>query len=69
MKTHLSDKTVLFIGTSYMLEQCLLISLKIFKKIYLISNDKTLIKKFKKKIPILNFNKINSKKFDFLFSV
>ena len=55
MKTHLSDKTVLFIGTSYMLEQCLLISLKIFKKIYLISNDKTLIKKFKKKIPILNF--------------
>ena len=57
MKTHLSDKTVLFIGTSYMLEQCLLISLKIFKKIYLISNDKTLIKK--NVLNILNMEYLN----------
>jgi len=69
MKSHISDKTALFIGSSYMLEQCLLISLKKFKKIYLVSDDKRLVKKFKKKITLLTFSKLKFEKFDFLFSI
>ena len=69
MKSYISDKTALFIGSSYMLEQCLLISLKKFKKIYLVSDDKRLVKKFKKKITLLTFSKLKFEKFDFLFSI
>ncbi len=65
----LKDKNAIFIGTSVMLEKCIEFSSKKFKNIYVITDDKKIIKKFKNKVIPLTINKFAKFKYDYLFSI
>lgn len=65
----LKDKNVIFIGTSVMLEKCIEFSSKKFKNIYVITDDKKIIKKFKNKVTPLAINEFAKFKYDYLFSI
>ena len=65
----MKKNNVILIGTSIMLEKCIEISVKNFKKVYVISKDKNIKKKFQKKIKIISLNKIKNINCDYLFSI
>ena len=65
----LKDKNAIFIGTSVMLEKCIEFSSKKFKNIYVITDDKKIIKKLKNKVIPLTINKFAKFKYDYLFSI
>jgi methionyl-tRNA formyltransferase len=62
------DKVIL-IGTSIMLEKCIEISIKNFKKIFVITKDKKIKNKFKTKVKFININQIEKINSDYLFSI
>ena len=65
----LKDKKAIFIGTSIMLEKCIEFSLKKFKNIYVLTDDKKIIKKLKNKINLVNIKDLKKINFDYLFSI
>ena len=65
----LKDKNAIFIGTSVMLEKCIEFSSKKFKNIYVITDDKKIIKKFKNRVTPLTINEFTKFKYDYLFSI
>ena len=65
----LKDKKAIFIGTSIMLEKCIEFSLKKFKNIYVLTDDKKITKKLKNKINLVNIKDLNKFNFDYLFSI
>ena len=46
------NNKIILIGTSIMLKKCIKISIKNFKKIFVVTSDKIIKKKFKKKSKI-----------------
>ena len=52
-----------------MLEKCIEFSLKKFKNIYVLTDDKKIIKKLKNKINLVNIKDLNKFNFDYLFSI
>ena len=59
----LKDKNAIFIGTSVMLEKCIEFSSKKFKNIYVITDDKKIIKKFKNRVTPLTINEFTKFKY------
>ncbi len=60
---------IIFIGKSFMLKRCIDIALKDFKQIFVITNDKDIKKKFRKRVHFTTVKKIEKIKPDYLFSV
>ena len=58
MNKLLKNKTAVFLGTSYMVFKCMILSKNVFKKIYFISNKKSLKKKIKY-VQFINFSSLN----------
>ena len=52
---------ILFIGKSIMLERCLNLALKRFKKIYLITEDYSIKTKYKKKVILSKLREIKKR--------
>jgi|TARA_B100001964_G_scaffold213135_1_gene249794 methionyl-tRNA formyltransferase len=68
-KLFLKNKSAVFIGGTLMLDHCLKLVSKKFKKISIISHDKKILKKYKKKFNIIKINDLHNLSFDYLFSV
>tara|TARA_Y100000590_G_scaffold466302_1_gene641197 strand:+ start:7640 stop:8653 length:1014 start_codon:yes stop_codon:yes gene_type:complete len=68
-KSFLKNKSAVFIGSTLMLDNCLKIALGKFKKISVISEDKKIYKKYKKKLNFIKINNLNNISFDYMFSV
>ena len=68
-RAFLKDKSAIFIGETLMLDICLDIALKKFKQISVISDDKTILKKHKKKFNFIKVDDLHNMSFDYLFSV
>ncbi len=68
-KLFLKNKSAVFIGGTLMLDNCLKIASKKFKKISIISNDKKILKKYKKKFHIMKIKDLQNLSFDYLFSI
>ena len=67
-KTLVKQNAVL-IGTSVMLDECIEIAIKQFNKVFVITKDKKIKKKFKKKIKLIKLNQLKSVRSDYLFSI
>lgn len=63
------ESKIIFIGNSVMLEKCTEIASKYFKKIFVITDDKTIKKGNDKKIKFINYNQLQKIKADYLISV
>ena len=68
-KLFLKNKSAVFIGKTLMLDNCLKIASKKFKKISIISDDKKILKKYKKNFSIIKMKDLYNMSFDYLFSV
>ena len=60
---------IVLIGKSIMLAKCIDVVLKDFKEVFIITNDKDIKKKYKKKIHFIQIDKIKKIRPDYLFSV
>jgi len=65
----MNNNKIVLIGTSVMLQKCLEISIKNFKKIYVVTDDKLIKQKFKKKVKFIKLNQIEKANSDYLFSI
>ena len=65
----MNKNKLVLVGTSIMLEKCIEISIKNFEKIFVITQDKKIKKKFKNKVKFINLNNIKRINSDYLFSV
>jgi len=63
-----NDKLI-FIGTSVLLQKCIEITLKHYKNVFVITDDKQVKKIFKNKVKFIKINQIQKIKADYLFSV
>ena len=68
MNKLLKNKTAVFLGTSYMVFKCMILSKNVFKKIYFISDKKSLKKKIKY-VQFINFSSLKKLRVDYLFSI
>lgn len=64
----LKDK-IFFIGTSVMMLKCIEVVLKDFKNVFIVTNDGTIRKKYKKLVIFTSLKKIKKIKPDYLFSI
>jgi folate-dependent phosphoribosylglycinamide formyltransferase PurN/acyl carrier protein len=60
---------IIFIGKSMMLSKCIDVVLKDFKQIFVITNDKNIKKRYRKKIYFISIDEIKKIQPDYLFSV
>ena len=63
------NNKIILIGTSIMLQKCIEISIKNFKKIFVVTSDKIIKKKFKKKVKFIKLYQIEKTNSDYLFSI
>lgn len=68
-KSQLKKYKAVFIGSTFMLEECLKICSKKFKEITVITENSLLKKKYKKRFTFTKLSKIKKNTFDYLFSV
>ena len=68
-RAFLKNKSAVFIGSTLMLDNCLKIASNKFRKISVISDDKIIYKKYKKKFRFIKIDDLYNMSFDYLFSV
>jgi len=62
-------QTAVFIGSSILLDSCVEASKNLFNKIYIVTDEIKLIKKYKKNYKIIKFENLHKYNFDYLFSI